>query len=337
MKRLIFILIIVFITYFSKPLWEDTAEKIIPSTIKDPVINVINTSKNYINNNFSLDKLNKELNFIFSSSENSSLNSNDTKENQVELNPPKKNLFSINNIELNDSKKDVEDTFGEPKRSSLNEYNSKWNTYHNDYKEFIMVSYDENNKVTGLFTNQDLINSSTKITLGSSKEIVREEIGTPESIIRKGGVNYELANNETYDLFQNDQSYITVFYDKHSNYTVSAIQIINKNMENKKETLFPDPSDELNKGFKYQLFDLTNATRVKHDLPILDWDEKISKTAEKHSLDMAENQYFSHTNLNGKTISERMEEDNINFLSAGENLAFGQFSSIFAHQGLMNS
>src|SRR5699024_12228477 len=63
----------------------------------------------------------------------------------------------------------------------------------------------------------------------------------------------------------------------------------------------------------------------------------LSKTAEKHSLDMAENQYFSHTNLNGKTISERMEEDNINFLSAGENLAFGQFSSIFAHQGLMNS
>src|SRR5699024_6891616 len=143
-----------------------------------------------------------------------------------------------------------------------------------------------NNKVTGLFTNQDLINSSTKITLGSSKEMVREESGIQESIIRKGGVNYELANNETYDLFQNDQSYITVFYDKHSNYTVSAIQIINKNMENKKETLFPDPSDELNKGFKYQLFDLTNATRVKHDLPILDWDEKISKTAVKHSLDM---------------------------------------------------
>src|SRR5690625_6668756 len=77
MKRFIFILIIVFITYFSKPLWEDTAQEIIPSTIKDPVINVINISKNYINDNFSVDKLSKELKLIFSTSENSSLNSNE--------------------------------------------------------------------------------------------------------------------------------------------------------------------------------------------------------------------------------------------------------------------
>src|SRR5699024_5391134 len=313
MKRFIFILIIVFITYFSKPLWEDTAQEIIPSTIKDPVINVINISKNYINDNFSVDKLSKELKLIFSTSDNSSLNSNDTKENQAKLNTPKNELLSNNNIELNDSKKEVEDTYGETKRSSLNEYNRTWNTYHEDYKGFIMVSYDENKKVSGLFTNQDLVNSSTKVKLGSSKEMVREEIGTPESIMRKGGVNYELDNN------------------------VTAIQIINKNMEKKKEKLFADPSDELNEGFKYQLFDLTNATRVKHELPVLDWDEKISKTAEKHSLDMAKNQYFSHTNLNGKNISGRMEEDNIDFITAGENLAFGQFSSIFAHQGLMNS
>ncbi len=32
-----------------------------------------------------------------------------------------------------------------------------------------------------------------------------------------------------------------------------------------------------------------------------------------------------------------MEEDNISFLAAGENLAAGQMSSIFAHEGLMNS
>src|SRR5699024_9618644 len=128
MKRFIFILIIVLITYFSKPLWDDTAQEIIPSTIKDPVINVINNSKNYINNsqkiiiknikipminvinnsknyiydNFSVDKLSKELMLIFSTSVNSSLNSNDTKENQAKLNHPNNELFSINNIELND-------------------------------------------------------------------------------------------------------------------------------------------------------------------------------------------------------------------------------------------
>src|SRR5699024_7730677 len=105
----------------------------------------------------------------------------------------------------------------------------------------------------------------------------------------------------------------------------------------KKEKLFADPSDELNEGFKYQLFDLTNATREKHELPVLDWDEKISKTSEKHRLDMAKNQYFSHTNLNGKNISGRMDEDNLDFITAGENSAFVECSSIFVHQGLVNS
>ena len=52
---------------------------------------------------------------------------------------------------------------------------------------------------------------------------------------------------------------------------------------------------------------------------------------------MAENNYFGHTNLNGESPFDRLAEDNIDFTMAGENLAAGQPSSIFAHQGLMNS
>ncbi|MEH7383070.1 CAP domain-containing protein [Bacillus sp. JJ1533] len=52
---------------------------------------------------------------------------------------------------------------------------------------------------------------------------------------------------------------------------------------------------------------------------------------------MAENNYFSHTNLQGLSPFDRMLEDEILFSIAGENLAYGQFSSIFAHEGLMNS
>ncbi len=52
---------------------------------------------------------------------------------------------------------------------------------------------------------------------------------------------------------------------------------------------------------------------------------------------MADNNYFSHTNLNGQSPFDRMTEDNITYQMAGENLATGQISSIFAHEGLMNS
>ena len=64
---------------------------------------------------------------------------------------------------------------------------------------------------------------------------------------------------------------------------------------------------------------------------------RISETARKHSVDMAINDYFSHENLQGLSPFDRMKEDDIKFRRAGENLAYGQSSSIFAHEGLMNS
>lgn len=63
----------------------------------------------------------------------------------------------------------------------------------------------------------------------------------------------------------------------------------------------------------------------------------MSETAREHSVDVAENQYFDHINVQGQSPFDRMKEDNISFITAGENLAYGQFSSIFAHEGLMNS
>ncbi|MBH4731343.1 CAP domain-containing protein, partial [Staphylococcus aureus] len=47
--------------------------------------------------------------------------------------------------------------------------------------------------------------------------------------------------------------------------------------------------------------------------------------------------YFDHTNLKGQSPFDRLKKDGITFNSAGENLAYGQVSSIYAHQGLMNS
>jgi uncharacterized protein YkwD len=85
------------------------------------------------------------------------------------------------------------------------------------------------------------------------------------------------------------------------------------------------------------MFDLINATRVKHGLLPLVWNDQIAKTAQHHSLDMAANDYFSHKNQNGKTPFDRIKEDHIEYSVAGENIAMGQQNSIFAHEALMNS
>ncbi|WP_254052776.1 CAP domain-containing protein [Bacillus sp. V59.32b] len=253
------------------------------------------------------------------------------------LTTPVEDVFTIHNIGLGDSKEDVEKQLGAAKRSSYNEYGIKWDTYHTNYQNFIMAAYDKNNKVAGLYTNQDLIASTQGLKKGSPKESVLQQLGEPLTKIRKGMAYYQFEANRDYEMFLIDGSYVTVFFDKHQNNTLTSIQIVSKGLEQNKKDFYTEGSKQLMEGLEYQLFDVTNATRVNHDLPILTWDNHVRGTARDHSTDMAENQYFNHTNPKGQSPFDRMKEDDVFFTVAGENLASGQFSSIFAHEGLMNS
>ncbi|MFC4617894.1 CAP domain-containing protein [Camelliibacillus cellulosilyticus] len=330
MKRLIVLLLIVIICYVSKPLWEEPVQKLVPSSIRDAVRSALDFGKDK-------DNLSQHLNSLFKSPEHTPPESKDKNVETPKLTVPKDHIFSIHNIELGEPKTEVEQKIGKPKRTSKSEYGVNWTTYHENYHNFMMVAYDKNNRVRGLFTNQDLIASSTGIKLGSPKRLVQKQLGPPESTIRKGLINYRLNSQGEYDTFLLDNSYVTIFYDKHNNNTVTAIQIIDKALEQNKQAIYTKPSQQLSAGFEYQLFDLTNASRVMHKMPVLKWDNRVSETARKHSLDMAKNQYFDHINLQGQSPFDRMKEDHITFITAGENIAYGQFSSIFAHEGLMNS
>ncbi|EAC5359822.1 CAP domain-containing protein, partial [Listeria monocytogenes] len=119
--------------------------------------------------------------------------------------------------------------------------------------------------------------------------------------------------------------------------TVTAIQIINQELEVLHADDFRQNQTAVLSGLRTQLFELTNSTRVKFGLEPLEFSAATSETARKHSQDMAENRYFDHIALDGSSPFDRMQEDGISFTAAGENLAFGQASSIYAHQGLMNS
>ncbi|WP_419882960.1 CAP domain-containing protein [Peribacillus sp. B-H-3] len=253
------------------------------------------------------------------------------------LSIPTQHVFTVYNIGLGDSREKVEKETGPAKRSSYNEYGTKWYAYHKNYQNFMMVSYDDNNKVTGLYTNQDLISSTKNIKQGTPKQAVLKQLGSPLENIRKGMVFYEFPKDRDYDVFRVAGSYVTVFYDKHNDNKVTSLQIVNEKLENHKKGFYAHNDADLEKGFEYQLFDLTNAARVNHHLNVLSWDGNIRKTALKHSEDMAVHNYFDHTDLKGQSPFDRMHQDKISFTSAGENLAYGQFSSVFAHEGLMNS
>ncbi|WP_182199987.1 CAP-associated domain-containing protein [Paraliobacillus salinarum] len=274
---------------------------------------------------------------LFTDKIDSTAPSNEVKIEKPNLNKPVEQTFSIYNIEIGDERKTVESQLGKPQRASKNEYGVEWMAYHKNYHNFMMIAYDKNDKVAGLYTNQPLLSSTEELSFDNTMEEVLNTLDQPVSGIKKGSINYLIEGKEEYDTFLIDNNYVTIFYDVHENHTITAVQIINKQLEMQKPAYFAEPSKELKKGLEYQLFDLTNAARVENDLKPLTWEESALSTVRDHSQDMAENNYFGHTNLDQQSPFDRLQEDGVAFRIAGENLATGQSSSIYAHEGLMNS
>jgi uncharacterized protein YkwD len=333
-----------FLAYLTSPLWEEPVSNYVDVSFLDTIDAKVIKGCEFIKDQPYIDNTIDDLSSTIATlPEKLNMNANKTSYapiNQVEkptLATPTDGLFSVHNIQIGDKMDRVIVELGNAKRITTNEYGSEWHTFHKDYQNFIMVSFDDSSRVNALFTNNDLIASSYGIKLNSPKSVVQKALGKPIKQIQKGNINYILNDDGEMDTFLLENVYVTIFYDVHENDTVTAIQIISDRLEKQKQAIYGNTSEDLREGFEFQLFDLTNAARVHHKIPPVTWESTIRGTAYNHSLDMADHNYFSHTNLAGKSPFDRMTMDDINYSVAGENLAYGQSSSIFAHEGLMNS
>lgn len=79
-----------------------------------------------------------------------------------------------------------------------------------------------------------------------------------------------------------------------------------------------------------RIHELVNEERRKRGLNELKWSDDLSRVAYEHSLDMAQNNYFSHINLNGKNPTERAIEKGIDVkLRRGNLIRVGIGENIF--------
>lgn len=340
MKKLILFILLLATVYIAKPYWEEPVSQYVDLSFLDPVdekLENVLTIETIENTFDTLRTATQELIGIVSSKTEGLQDAKQLPVDKPALAKPTSTPISINNLEIGSTNEQVTEALGEPKGQSLNEYGSDWKTYHTNYQNFVMVSLDESNHVAALYTNDDLITSTLGITYDTTKADARKALGEPLKKIRKGLNVFVLQEDEGMDLFKIDDVYAYIFYDIHEEYKITAVELVSVTLENRKKSLYANQSEALRNGFERQLYDLTNAARVRHNRSILSWDSEVSVTARKHSEDMAKNDFFSHDNLEGLTPFDRIKEDGIHFKRAGENLAYGQSSSIFAHEGLMNS
>lgn len=244
--------------------------------------------------------------------------------------------LSIFGIRIGDLEEKVLEKLGEPARKDASKYGFQWYIYNKDYSRYLQVGIYEG-RVVGLFTNSLQWHREGKGNIGSNKEEIISLYGEPLSSLKKGNTIYHLNSpEENYTYLIND-TYGTFFFDLHDNNRVTAIQLIDKNIEENLQSFYGVATEELRISFEKQLFDLANSSRVRFGLLPLQWEEKAAIAARKQSIDMGKRNFFSHENPDGEGPSDRLDKEGISWRKSGENIAAGQTSAIFAHENWMNS
>lgn len=90
-------------------------------------------------------------------------------------------------------------------------------------------------------------------------------------------------------------------------------------------------------SYEQQVLNLVNEQRAKYGLSALTYNTALEAVAYSHSKDMAQNNYFSHTNLSGQSPFDRMKAAGISYRSAAENIAAGQKTPQEVVNAWMNS
>ena len=83
-----------------------------------------------------------------------------------------------------------------------------------------------------------------------------------------------------------------------------------------------DPNVNLD-GEENAFLDLINAYRIENGLSPLGVSPALTKSAERHSQDMATNSFFSHTGSDGSNLPQRTQDAGYTSNTVGENIFFG--------------
>lgn len=136
-----------------------------------------------------------------------------------------------------------------------------------------------------------------------------------------------------------DSTYVDIYTDKNDNYIVHAVKLVSGNSSYGRYARIS--TLKALAGEAKLNFHLVNAFRVYHGLGILIWDDTTAEVARLHSVDMADNNYFSHTGLDGSAAGTRLSDGSINWHGCGENINAGTFSAygsgLESYKGWVNS
>ncbi|MEZ0537142.1 CAP domain-containing protein [Caldicellulosiruptoraceae bacterium PP1] len=212
--------------------------------------------------------------------------------------------------------------------------------------DFYIASFS-NKKLVFLYTTSKNFVGVKNVTVGSKASLIKNIFKNKiinKYIIDKNYITYTFSDSnlgKDYDCIDMNFYYIFVFYDllKNPSY-VNGILIVDKTLWNSYliNDKYINDFEKVQESFAKINFYHLNSLRASLKLKPLMYSEKLASVALNHSINMSKLNFFSHTDLDGLSPFDRMTNAGIKFMSAGENIAYGnKMLPIFANHLLFNS
>lgn len=259
-------------------------------------------------------------------------------------------LFSL--IEKSD--KEVKEKLGEPLRKDPTPYGYTWWIYSDSSTYQIQIGIEAGQVQTIFATGENI--ETDPFVIGATYDAIKKQFPFKEKVTYQTGLSfYSFLLNEndittTPLISLSDHVFVQCYFDTFTE-TLSAIRIVTGDVLLKQRmyemeyrgalpdelTLSKEEWKKVESGMEQQVFELSNVYRNRFDQSALIYDEQVSEVAFLHSKDMDQNHYFSHYSQDGKGLKERLEEKEVYYLSAGENIAAQHTDGPAAVEGWLNS
>lgn len=244
-------------------------------------------------------------------------------------------FFGCENVPIEQAEAEYPKSGGKLIAQYTSEYPGyKWEVRRTSTEEFVALTKD--GKDYGKYRFRDGV-TTQGATLNKDTEATLAKKGWKAvKSYRKGNTNYML-NLDHAAVYEKNDNYVTYFFDQHDKDRVKATLAIPKDVEAKKEGFYGSASKALRATDEKLMLRLMNWERAEYDKGALSPYAALKPVTRGHSENMAKNNFFSHTDPEGRNPFDRMKAEGVRFSMAGENLSMGYPNVFAAHWGLMNS
>jgi len=251
------------------------------------------------------------------------------------------------------SEKQILKVFGKPTRKVPSQYDYDWLVYDKYPSKYIQFGV-LNGKVETLFVAGNKIDVSP-FMIGSHYEESMDNVSLHEQVafsILNNQYTFKLSTTDLHErpLVAINNSFAQLYFDRFTG-SLLGVRFISpetlikqrpyelvysgkllsaKNLDESKQ-LTVDNEEER------EIFNLTNVYRSRMNLSTLKWNSEAAKVALGHSKDMVENKYFDHNSKKYGSLADRLNDAEVSYRLAGENISANYVDGIASVYGWINS